>query len=439
MPDDCQILDGPRAHLRRVSLRASLDLFTADAVSAELVSVFVGGAALVAWGFHLGVSLPVMALLLALPIVAQTLQLPGALIARSWGHRRTVMLATLLSRAAILPLAFLSVVPASASRARVLLASLWILHQGWGALAAGARNDWLGEAVPAAIRGRYLASRERAIALLGALASLLVGFGLRASATDGGLRAVLTWLAAAASVVGIAGAVLQSLQRAPSPDGSGDAASAMTHLVRHRDARAGLLLAVGWHAACGLSAPFFGLYLIAELHLGFMAIASYAAAFAAARVLSARFWGWATDARGARIVLVACTAGLALSPLCWLACAPGRAWPLAIDAVIGGALFGGHAISTAALQLSSAPRRGRLFHLAIIGGAAGAAFACTALAGALVAASTPGASVRAHLAVSALLRAATVVAALHPRRDEQAGGRVEGAGASRELVTRRAA
>src|SRR5439155_1451586 len=63
---------------------------------------------------------------------------------------------------------------------------------------------------------------------------------------------------------------------------------------------------------------------------------------------------------------------------------PDRLWPIALEAALAGALWGGHGIATMDLSIGLAPRRGRPFYLATFATAGGLGFALTtALAGGL--------------------------------------------------------
>ena len=401
------------------ALRTSLALFTAEGAAAEVVAACCGGTALVGWALRLGMTPSLTAALLAMPIGAQILQLPGALFTRWQGHRRTVLFAATVSRMAFLPLACLPALPMSAAGQRGLLLCVALLHHGFAAVATGALNDWMGEVVPAGVYGRYFGRRIRASTFLGALTGLAVGLALQGEGVLATSTTVLQYLAIIGTVVGGLSITVLLYQRAapPSVVTSGDSYSSMAYAVTDPDARLALVLTVGWHAACGLSAPFFGLYLVRELRAGYLVLAAYGTAFAMARVASAADWGRIVDRFGARNILVACTTGLTLSPIAWLCCAPGRLWPLALDAVIGGALFGGHTIASFALPFAAPRDRSRLFHLATIAAAGGAAFAITSATGALAASAAPDGSVRPLLAVSAALRALSVALALgSPKR-----------------------
>src|SRR5262249_52088543 len=94
-------------------------------------------------------------------------------------------------------------------------------------------------------------------------------------------------------------------------------------------------------AAISPGTAFFSLWLLDRLSLPYMALAGHALVIAVARALAAPLWGRAVDRFGARPVLVLSTLGVAAMPLLWMASSREFVWPLVLDAVISGALWGG--------------------------------------------------------------------------------------------------
>ena len=359
-----------------------------------------------------------VAMLGALPIAGQALQVVGALLTTRYGHRRTAVFAMAISRQAFLPLAFLPALPLGAEDRRVLLLVVAGVHHGLGVVASNAWNDFIGETVPRRLWGRFFGRRTAVSTLAGGLTALAGGIALDRGHRLSAAGPVLQVLALLASGAGAVSLVLVMRQQAWPPRCRRSIRErALTSFVRpflDPEARLVIGYTFAWHAACGLSAPFFGLYLLQDLRTGYALLAAQGAGFALARVASASAWGRAVDGVGASPVLAVCTAGLALSPLSWIACDTGRLWPLALEAAIGGVLFGGHTVASFAMQLSVAPSRQRPYYLGAIAAAGGLAFAITCAAGGALADVAHGThvSLRTLLAGSAALRVAAVVAAL---------------------------
>jgi MFS family permease len=401
-------------------LRRSLAACTVEGATAEVVGVCcgnaMGAAVLTGWALHLGMSAKLVGLVAALPVVAQVLQLFGALLTARFGHRRTALAAVALSRQAFLPLAFLPWLPLDDDGRRALLLAAAGAHHALSIVANNAWNAWMGEMVPARVRGRYFGRRTALCTVAGGAFGLAVGFALDRGQRAAAAGPVLQALALLACVMGALSVWLMSRQHAASA--RREPVRWAVHALRRplADPRARRLVAysAAWNAACGLSAPFFGLYVLRDLGAGYAAFAACGAGYALARIATSSAWGRAVDRAGAKRVLVLCTAGLALSPAAWALCAPDRLWPLVVETAMGGLLLGGHAVASFALPLAIAPERERPFYLAAVAVAGGAAFALTsALGGALAdAAGRVHAPLRALLVSSAVLRLAAVAAAL---------------------------
>jgi MFS family permease len=364
----------------------------------------------------------------ALPLAAQVLQVLGAFLTTRFGHRRTALVAVALSRQAFLPLALLPFTPLGPEGRRAALLAAAAAHHGLGIVANNAWTAWMGDMVPSALRGRYFGRRTAFCTVIGGSAALAAGLALDRAHDPATAAAVLQAMSLLASVAGVVTVILMARQhdgrpatarrpawRSARPRATPSVLRALARPLRDRRARGVVLYTAVWNGACGLSAPFFALYLLRDLGTGYAILAAEGAGLAAAKIASAGAWGRVVDRFGPRRVLTWCTAGLALSPVAWLACAPGRLWPLVLETAAGGVLLGGHGVATFALPLSVAPRRERAYYLAAIAVAGGAAFAVTSAAGCALADGSRAvhAPLRLLLAASTVLRLAAFAAALN--------------------------
>ena len=348
----------------------------AEGVVAELVGACAGGGTLTAWALYLGLSPVLVGVLGALPFAAQVLQIPSAWLTRMHGNRRTALLAIGASRQLPLVLVALPWIGLSIDAQRALLLAV----AGTGSLLSVAGNNawtsWMGELVPDRIRGRYFGRRTAFCAVGSTLGALGAGLALDHARPAG---AVLSLLALASCAFGAVTCLLLSRQHEPKvhlvPPTFADAARPWTDL----SARRALLFHVVWSAAGGVAA-FYPIYMIANLRMGFVRMALYNGAIAAARMLTSPLWGRAVDRVGARPVLVACCFGLSLSPVLWLFAREALLWPLALDAVLCGTLLAGQSLGSFSLPLNLSSRHGRPFQLAAFACAGGVA---TGLASAL--------------------------------------------------------
>ena len=313
----------PRRPLRR-SLRASIE----EGLAAEVVGACTGGAALMGWALHLGCSVELVAFLGALPFVAQLVQVPAARLTARLGPRRVTLVALALSRQAFLPLALLPFLPVGPAGARAMLVVCAAAHHGLGVACNNGWIAWMGELVPARVRGRYFGRRTAVTTAAGAAAALAAGALL-----DRGPGAFA--LAALALASCVAGAASSSSWRASTAAAPGRARRRGRRRSRRCCARPAarryLAYLVVSGAGAGLIVPFAALFVLRDLALGFTFLSGHGAISALARTASAHRWGRAVDrAGGARAAVVASTALLAASPLLWLAAAGAGPWVILV-------------------------------------------------------------------------------------------------------------
>jgi MFS family permease len=370
-------------------LRRSLRACTAEGLFAEVFSACAGGAVLTGWAIHLRVGTLLTGIIVALPQLAQVVQIPGAWTTAWLGHRRACVAFVGASRLVALPLALLPLWRPPQATAGALLVGVAAAAAVLSVLGNNAWVSWMGELVPRRIRGRYFGRRAALCTVGSAVASGGAGLLLDWARPRGLTGVALAGLELAACAAGVTTAWLLSRQHDPAP-----LAEAPPRSLRpafrpfgDRSVRGLLAYLAAWNFAVGIAGSFFSLHMLQNLRMGFLLIALHGATLATARVVTAPLWGRAIDRLGARPVLVTCGIGIGAIPLIWLVASPDRLWPLAFDAVSAGVLWGGHNLATFALPLSVTPRRGRPHYLAAFAVTSGVAFSvATALGGALASA-----------------------------------------------------
>jgi MFS family permease len=378
-----------RASAARV--RASLRYSTLEGLFAELTLACAGGAVLTGYALYLGCGPFLVGLLGALPFLAQAVQIPAAWITATLGRRAVAVAAVSASRLILFPLALLPFLHLSPGGARAVLLGVGFASAILAVIGNNAWVTWMGDLVPDAVRGRYF-GRRTAVCTVGATAGC-IGSGVfldlaRSHSLEGeGLAA----LAAVAVIAGVISTWLMVRQHEPAADGGRSHHDLRGAAAPFRDPRvqAFLVYQVVWNASIGVSAPFFNVHMLGNLGMGFTAVALYSAAIAAVRILTAPLWGKALDAVGPRPVLVACSFGIATIPLVWLVPTPALLWPLALEPLLSGSLWAGHALAAFDLPLDLAPRKSRPAYLAAFAGIGGISFAVACTAGGLLADSLP--------------------------------------------------
>jgi len=368
------------------ALRRSLRAGTAEGVVSEVVSACVGGAVLTGWALYLNASPTVLGLVLALSQLAQLFQIPAAWTTSLLGRRRACIALVGLSRQAMLPLCALPFLPLSDASRQGVLIGVAALSSVLSVLGNNAWVAWMSDLVPQRVRGRYFGRRSALCTLGGALAAAGVGLVLdhaRAHQLEG---TALALLQVAGSLCGLVTTALMFRQHDPRPEHTRVRLSwsRVSAPLRDPAARALCVYLVAWNAAVGLAGSFFTLHMLKNLELGFTLIALHGTSVALVRMVAAPLWGGLLDRLGARPVLIACSFAICVVPLVWLFPTPTSLWPLAVDAVVAGVLWSGHALAIFNLQLAITPRPERPFYLAVFATLAGLSFSVATVAGGLL-------------------------------------------------------
>lgn len=377
---------------RRRAIERTLRISTVEGMAAEVVTACAGGAALTAWALYLGCDPLAVALLGALPSFAQVIQLPSACLTSTLGGRRVAIVASAVSRISLAPLILLPFLALPTEEKRVLLLGVAAVHIGLGVVGSNGWITWMGEVVPARIRGRYFGRRASFASLSGSLMGFAAGVMLDRSSVLGMESLALSGLAALATIAGLLTQPLLRRQHEPARPRSGRVAfrAVVARVLRDPASRRLVTYQMAWNAAIGVSASFFAVHLLTNLHMGFMLVAGHAAAAGLVRVLVTPAWGRAIDRKGAKPILALCSFGLFAVPLVWLA-PPASALPfvIAADALVAGTLWAGHGLAAFQLPLSIAPPEQRPFYLAAFATAGGLSFALAAGLGGIVADALP--------------------------------------------------
>jgi MFS family permease len=402
----------------RQTLRLSLKASVSEGIVAEVFTACAGATVLTAWALALKLGPFLVGVMTALPFFAQFIQFPAAWLTSTFGHRRVALVAVFLSRQVMLPLCVLPWLPLTLGGQQRLLVAVAAVSAVLGVIGNNAWVAWMGELVPESIRGRFFGRRTALCTLGGTLASLVAGVLMDKLRPPEGVGLALPLLAGLACVAGVVTTVLMMRQHDPAPQREKAKLDFQVALLPLRDERARRVLVyqVAWNAAVGLSAPFYSFHMLKNLKMSFLTMALYLAAVAGMRMLAAPLWGKILDRVGAQPVLLACSLGIGFIPAIWLFPTATFLWPLLLDVLLAGVLWGGHGLAIFALPLSVAPRKGRPFYLAAFSTAGGLAYAAASAMGGGLASLLPtefilGNHLWVNLHVLFLLSAVTRVAA----------------------------
>jgi hypothetical protein len=422
-------------------LRASLATCSAEGLAAEVVAACFSGVVVTAWGLLLGASPVLLGVLWGLPHFGQVFQLPASWVTTHFGRKRVAVVMHALARQVTLPLAVLPFVETSIDVKRAVLVALFALSSLLSVAGHNAWLAWMGDLVPARVRGAYFGRRTAICTAAATIASLTVACALDAGRHESVLGIVLSAILLVRSIAGAVTTTLMLRQHDPDADVLAQARAPRLRDVAlplaDRGYRKLLAYRAAWGIATGLSASLSAVLTLQALGLGFLGVAMYTAIVAGLRVLTTPTWGRTLDRTGGRSVLVACSFGAALSSLAWVGATAGSSSLslalIGIDAVVCGLLLGGQELAVFTLPLAAAPSEKRPLFAAASVMVGGVAYGLASIAGGALVGSV---SVRTLLLVSAAWR---IIATLLATRlsDEPRGRRPSRATSGRRTVAAR--
>lgn len=375
----------PTATTPKASLRASLRACSAEGLAAEIVGACFSGAVLTAWAVELGASPVLLGVLWGLPYIGQVFQIPALWVTSHLGRKRAAVVAHAIARQVTLPIAVLPFVDVSVDAKRGVVVGLFALSSLLSVLGHNAWLAWMGELVPARIRGAYFGRRTAMCSVVATVASLAIAVALDRARSHAALGIVLSAILVLRSVAGVATTVLMLRQHDPPSPAVTPRPLDLVRPLADRAFRKLLAYRAAWGIATGLGASLSAVYMLRALGLGFVGVATYAAAVAVLRVVTTPLWGRTLDREGGRRVLVACSFGAAVSSIAWVLATPGSTWLIAVDALVSGLLLSGQELAVFTVPLSAAPSARRPLYAAVSVMVGGVAYgAASAISGALV-------------------------------------------------------
>jgi MFS family permease len=404
------------AALGPAALERGMRLSVYDGMAYALM-VGLGETYFLADAIRMGASRLEQGLVIGLPLCVGAAGPAAALwISSRWGARKPLVVAAALGQALVL-LALALGDAFGAATPRGLIAAACV-YQTCGLGAGTAWSSWYGDLVPAAVRGRYFAGRNRAVHLATCLGLVAGGLILQelepARAGDDPGRGGVGFCAifALACVFRLASVGLLWASPEPRSRGLADRIGLRRFLATQRGSSAWrqILLVALLYYAVYVASPYFGPFMLDELGFSYI---EYMAAYACIVVLKVLFmtvWGKGIDAFGPRQVCCLAAILVALTPMPWL-WADGLGWALFAQG-LSGLSWAGFEVSQFSLLLDTTYKRTRLYVFAAQGLLNGLAQICGTLSGAALAA-LAGGELRALFAAS--LAGRLIVAFVFPR------------------------
>ena len=346
-------------------MRRAMRLSLADGLFYALM-VGAGEVYFLADAVRLGATPLQQALVITLPVCVGTVgpMLSLGLLGRFGRRKPIVVTAASLQAGTLLSIV---VVDLSGRLTPNLLIGLASAYQIFSQAAGTAWASWYGDLVPARIRGRYFARRNR-IAQLATSGSLIAAGLLLQRFEPGAAGAVAPGagglgyaiIFGAATVFRLVSVALLSASPEPPAEllSSRREALAFARSEEALPARRILWFAAALQLTVYLASPYFGPFMLEELRLSYAEYMAGSVAVVVMKFASLPSWGHLVDRYGARSVFLLAVVLVAIVPLPWL-------WTHGVVMVVvaqalSGLSWGGHELSQFSLLLESSPTRSRL-------------------------------------------------------------------------------
>jgi MFS family permease len=405
--------------ISKASIRHSLRASTLDGVFATVFSGVTGGILLTNFLLELGATSVEIGLLASIPMFVNLMQPLGAYISERTTSRHWYGLGVFgISRLLwIFLLVLLAHFGDSETGHHYLVMGtvviVFITHI-LGALGSASWFSWMAVLVPRRLRGRFFGVRNSAANLVNLIGVPLLGLGI--SNWKGGPIQGYSIALGLGIMAGLISLVFQFSMadvnpQAPLPE---------SKVIKKQEAREStikwykdanfltfLVYFALWMFTVNLSAPFFNLYLLDNLHLDVSLVTVYGSLTAGANLLMLVLWGKLADRIGNRPILLTIGILAAVLPLFWLGVGAKAIdlwlWLPLIHLFTGGT-WAALDLCSNNIQMSVAPARSQAVYFAIASATAGVSGALGTATGGFLAQLSSLGGLPGLFALSAVLR-----------------------------------
>lgn len=414
----------PPLNIYRPSVRTSLHASTWDGVFATVFGCVTGGVLLTNFLLELGASSVEIGFLSSIPLFVNLLQPVGAYLAdrttsRHWYGMAVFGSSRLLWFILLLLIAWLGNSHTQHHQLMLWTLGVVLITHILNALGGASWFSWMAAIVPRRLRGRYFGIRNSAANLVNLICVPLMGFGV--SAWRGGTIQGYGVVLAIGTIAGLLSLLFQFSIRDVNPQlqqlegkgaTSGESNGATPKWYQDTNYLIFLLYSSAWTFAVSLSAPFFNLYLLDNLHIDVSIVTLYGSLISGANLLMLVAWGKLADRIGNRPILVIVGILTAITPLFWLATGNNSVslwvWLPLIHLLTGGT-WAAMDLCGSNMQMSVSPTRSQAAYFAITAAIAGITGAIGTAMGGFLAQATWLGGLPGLFTLSAVLRLAALL------------------------------
>lgn len=345
-----------------------------EAGFSNAVTAVTSGVILTAFALHLGASNTTIGLLAAVTFWVQLLQAPGVLMVEQLRTRKRIaILASLVSRCALVGMAALALAPTAGAATLAALVALQVFYCGIATFGGCAWNAWVRDLAPEARLGQIFAKRTINATVVGLAASLLAAFALDRAPPGSEWRPLaFAGLYLAAFLAGLLSC--RELARTPEPQMPVPAELVkllplLRAPLKDKNFRRLIVFLASWQFAVNLATPFFTVFFVRQLGLDITFVVILGVVSQATNVLALRSWGLLSDRFANKSVLAVAAPLFILCIAAMVGASQIQDRPLVMAYLVGlhalmGLATAGVTLSSGNIAMKLSPRGGATAYIA---------------------------------------------------------------------------
>lgn len=371
------------------NLELSRRRFVLEGCLANAIFTLTSGAFLVGYASYLGANEQFNGIIVALPLLANIIQLFSPLVFEKLSRRRPLIVALcLFYRTLLCLMMFIPFVTDSKPARLLILGGMYFLAYCAAGFLTPAAASWIISLVPDKLRGRYFGLRDMCILASAAVLSLVMGrvLDLFKSNRQDYLGFVVVF--SVALVITLFNVLTLRRIREPEVkpyDQNLDIKGLISIPLRDKQFRKVVLLNILWNLSVQFSLPFFSVYMVNGLKLSYTYIMVIGIILSCVQSYSARIWGRISEKKSWEFTTVASMAVLGIVHVTWSFINHNTYFVIIpFVQVLAGIGWAGVNMSLFNIQFKYAPQEGRTVFIGFNAALAGAAGFFSALMGSFV-------------------------------------------------------
>lgn len=328
----------------------------------------LGGAPFTGFIRALGAGDLMYGIIMALPILGGILQVFSSYYIESTGNRRSIFLITgFIHRLLWIPIAIIPLLfpQSQMSHAIVIIAVLITISISCNSIGSVAFLSWMGSLVPTEIKGRFFSRRT----MISTITTVVVGF-LVGSFLD--IYPGLMGFTIVFIIISILGAMDIAcffwIKHPPMvvPKERTPFMRMFSEPFKNKNYMRLIVFITVWNFGVNFSGPFFNVYMIEYLKMGYKTISIFSqVVFSISTLAFIQSWGKLADRFGYKPVYKLCCSFVITLPFMWLFATPENYYVLLLMNIVSGACWPGIEMANLNMSIWLAPEKNRSIYIAV--------------------------------------------------------------------------